>query len=110
MLGWFRSKKKLLSMIAEKDSEINELACQIGILRAARGDVPDALKENLPNIRFQWFGGECPVPDNCKVELIFRDGEIHVANRPQKWEWAHCRVLENCPTDIVAYRILGDYE
>ncbi len=50
----------------------------------------------------EWGGGECPVPDNTRVQVEFLDGYAPVVAEPQYLRWQTLGVAG----DIVAYRIV----
>ena len=39
----------------------------------------------------EWSGGECPVEESVLVDVKFRDGSIHKAQRANYYEWGHGR-------------------
>ena len=58
-----------------------------------------------------WFGGDCPVPPNCKVQVVFRGNSWLVgspesinARRADAFNWSHKHCLFN--NNIIAYRML----
>jgi len=68
----------------------------------------DSLQQENPWIK--WDGdtdGKCPVPDNYRVEVRFRNGEecVHPYTA-DSWHWGNHG--ESC--DIVAYRVIGSSE
>lgn len=50
----------------------------------------------------EWSGGECPVPDNTKVQVKFWDGYEPVITEPQGLRWKHFIAHAN----IIAYRVV----
>lgn len=49
----------------------------------------------------EWGGGDCPVPENSRVDIKFRDGDIG-PEQSTTWDWSHHGYL----SDIIAYRII----
>ncbi|AGN34071.1 hypothetical protein FDI66_gp24 [Aeromonas phage pIS4-A] len=53
-----------------------------------------------------WGGGECPVSDNAMVDVRYRDGQIHKAQRADSYEWGHGYAhFVTTSADIIAYRL-----
>lgn len=52
----------------------------------------------------EWKGGECPVPEGVRVEVVFRDfyGDMRC---PETFRWGH----KGDGSDIIAYRIIGPF-
>jgi len=46
-------------------------------------------------------GGECPVPLDSRVDVIFRDGEYSNGDKANCWDWSH---EPRSSLDIIAYR------
>jgi hypothetical protein len=59
--------------------------------------------------RIPWNGGRCPVPGDTLVEVELREGgcEEWMKNRAIHFEWGHDEEFPK--SDIVAYRILPQY-
>lgn len=55
-------------------------------------------------IRNRGKNRKCPVPDNQRIEVRFRDGVTHVYDYPELLRWYHAKV----DRDIMAYRVLHD--
>lgn len=54
----------------------------------------------------EWSGGECPVEESVLVDVKFRDGSIHKAQRANYYEWGHVRPhFATTGCDIIAYRL-----
>lgn len=54
----------------------------------------------------EWSGGECPVEESVLVDVKFRDGSIHKAQRANYYEWGHGRPhFATTGCDIIAYRL-----
>lgn len=51
----------------------------------------------------EWGGGNCPVPENSRVDIKFRDGDIGLEQGPN-WDWSHLGYR----SDIIAYRIIPE--
>ena len=69
----------------------------------------DVLKLAKPD-KQPWLlhmGGECPVPDDVKVDLLFRDGDMHEAQGCQYYEWEYGQT-HSPESDIIAYRVIGE--
>lgn len=54
----------------------------------------------------EWAGGECPVADDQRVHVQFRDGEVINTASGNCIRWSHKGTLR----DIIAYRIIPDWE
>lgn len=53
-----------------------------------------------------WPGGECPVSDSTMVDVCYRDGAIHKAQRADSYEWGHGYAhFVTTGADIIAYRL-----
>ena len=52
----------------------------------------------------EWKGGECPVSDNTRVDIKFRDETVFKDEIVGDWIWDHYQ----SGGDIVAYRVSGD--
>jgi hypothetical protein len=50
----------------------------------------------------EWSGGECPLADNTRHEVRFRDGSIEADDEPQTWNWSE----DGVEGDIIAYRVV----
>lgn len=54
----------------------------------------------------EWGGGECPVSDNAMVDVRYRDGQIHKAQRADSYEWGHGYAhFVTTSAEIIAYRL-----
>ena len=54
----------------------------------------------------EWSGGEFPVEESVLVDVKFRDGSIHKAQRANYYEWGHGRPhFATTSCDIIAYRL-----
>ena len=54
----------------------------------------------------EWSGGECPVSDNAVVDVRYRDGSIHKAQRADSYEWEHGYAhFVTTSAEINAYRL-----
>ncbi|MFU2368480.1 MAG: hypothetical protein ACM685_22895 [Enterobacteriaceae bacterium] len=54
----------------------------------------------------EWGGGECPVSDNAMVDVRYRDGQIHKAQRADYYEWGHGYAhFVTTSAEIIAYRL-----
>ena len=56
-----------------------------------------------------WTGGECPLPEGLKIEVLLRSGATGIKNVGSlnlQWEHYHCD-LQTCLTDIIAFKVLG---
>lgn len=51
----------------------------------------------------EWHGGECPVDENIKVEIMLRNGYRDIDDGGS-WVWQH----SDSVGDIVKYRIVGE--
>lgn len=49
----------------------------------------------------EWNGGDCPVAGGVKVDIQFRDGEVHAWENPKHWLWTN----DQGDGTIIAYRI-----
>lgn len=49
----------------------------------------------------EWGGGECPVPRDTMVDVIFGRGGIMSTNIADRWRWNH----SGTDSDIIAYRL-----
>lgn len=57
-----------------------------------------------PGEWIEWAGGECPIADGVRHQVLFRDGDVsQICNEATPWSWLHD--AEDC--DIVAYRVLA---
>ena len=57
----------------------------------------------VPGEWIEWAGGECPIADGVRHQVLFRDGDVsQICNEGASWSWLHD--AEDC--DIVAYRVL----
>lgn len=56
-----------------------------------------------------WGGGDCPVPEGVRFEVIFRDGDNTrlVDGAPNIYRWTHANTSQSKMIDIIAYRIVG---
>ncbi|MHB3890066.1 hypothetical protein ACYBYO_25965, partial [Klebsiella pneumoniae] len=53
-----------------------------------------------------WSGGECPVIESAMVDVRYRDGSIHKAQRADSYEWGHGYAhFVTTGADIIAYRL-----
>jgi len=52
----------------------------------------------------EWGGGECPVPDNTRVQVKFLDGYAPVVAEPQYLRWQTLGL--GVAGDIIAYRVI----
>lgn len=52
----------------------------------------------------EWGGGECPVPQECSVEVRFRERAQNGGR--SLWDWSHCGGSK----DIIAYRVIENDE
>lgn len=53
-----------------------------------------------------WPGGECPISDSTMVDVRYRDGSIHKAQRADSYEWGHGYAhFVTTGADIIAYRL-----
>jgi hypothetical protein len=53
-----------------------------------------------------WPGGECPVIESAMVDVRYRDGSIHKAQRADSYEWGHGYAhFVTTGADIIAYRL-----
>ncbi len=50
----------------------------------------------------EWCGGKCPLADDTKHEVRFRDGSTAIDPWPQTWIWSH----KGDNDDIIAYRVV----
>ena len=58
----------------------------------------------VPGEWIEWAGGECPIADGVRHQVLFRDGDVsQICNEAASWSWLHD--AEDC--DIVAYRVLA---
>lgn len=53
----------------------------------------------------EWKGGERPVEDNVRVEVLHRDGDVS-SETAIEYDWDHA----NYEGDIIAYRIVKEKE
>jgi len=53
----------------------------------------------------EWGGGECPIPDNTRVQVKFLDGYAPVVAEPQYLRWQTLGL--GVSGDIIAYRVIG---
>ena len=54
----------------------------------------------------EWRGGECPVPDQTKVSVLFRNGSIDYVGSAGIWLWEWQPNQPPNAGDIVGYRVL----
>ena len=54
----------------------------------------------------EWKGGECPVPDQTKVSVLFRNGSIDYVGSAGIWLWEWQPGQPPNTGDIVGYRVL----
>lgn len=53
----------------------------------------------------EWSGGECPVPPDTLVEVLFRNGETdYTVQDAATYCWDHVK----CDQDIISYRVVDD--
>lgn len=52
-----------------------------------------------------WAGGECPVDDNARVDVEFRDRDVAVGCLANNWNWGH----SGRDGDIIAYRLTPEF-
>jgi hypothetical protein len=52
----------------------------------------------------EWGGGQCPVADDQRVHVQFRDGEVISDADGYCLRWSH----KGTPRDIIAYRIIPE--
>jgi hypothetical protein len=52
----------------------------------------------------EWGGGDCPVADDQRVHVQFRDGEVINTASGNCIRWSH----KGYPRDIIAYRIIPE--
>jgi len=53
----------------------------------------------------EWDGGDCPVGEEVKVDVRFRNGEIDEGLSAGGWVWL-CSPESNYERDIIAYRVV----
>ncbi len=54
----------------------------------------------------EWEGGKCPVPDQTRVSVRFRNGSIDYADYAGIWSWEWRLGPTPNAGDIIAYRVL----
>ena len=87
---------------AEIDTPVAE-GTEIDLLRQILWRVKAlAPVETKPDGWIEWRGGECPVPNDVRVDVEFRSESL-VADYPAgKWQWSH----SDSNGDIIRYRVI----
>lgn len=80
------------------DRQDSDLVTQ---LRAHMADMHREKPKPLPKGWQGWEGGECPIPNETMVVVMFRDGTIEAAFPANMFGWKH---FDWCG-DIVAWRV-----
>lgn len=70
------------------------IAAYPALKRAMEGDKPD-------DGWIEWEGGECPVPRGTRVDIEFRNGQVHKNLLASSWSWE-----EEKGYTIARYRVL----
>jgi hypothetical protein len=73
-------------------------------LQAYRIALPILEQQEQGDGWIEWGGGECPVADDQRVHVQFRDGEVINNTGGNCIRWSH----KGYPRDIIAYRIIPE--
>ena len=77
----------------------------------SNSDVSDCLwckkiRISAKNPWLPWFGGDCPVPPNCNVEVYFRiEGVGDTPSQASEIRWSHNEGRYSSDFDVIAYRL-----
>ena len=99
-----KAVRDCLALTPHQDAIISCAIDRINLLTARTLELSRSLikqQEKANDGWIEWGGGECPVPENSRVDIKFRDGDVGL-EQSANWDWIHLGYR----SDIIAYRII----